>query len=320
MLPPEVKREGSSSGIVIPEMIRHITTIVDRKFVIDLPALKARGVPYDGVWVGKHSRSHLQDVVPVEERALPMPENVVILSQSPNDEIAQLMKEVTGINFGDGVNEVEIENPDLRFKYQSKLEKVFQRLGESLKTDFDTDNAVFFPPQRGADLIQAFFQSQGVITNPENIVQYELKREYLSDGIPVVGRIDKYYPEGEFETGIFIDDCLASDASASASIKIMKEKYPSLKKIIIVVSAATRRGLEEAAKENLGVTFIAATTVYAMNDHFYLLRTPEETDLRGKHYSKDKDVFYVGDMGAWAEKLPAEFNDDAPWNVFRKAA
>ena len=100
----------------------------------------------------------------------------------------------------------------------------------------------------------------------------------------------------------------------------MREKYPTLKNIVIVVSAATRRGLEELAKKNPEISIIAATEVYAMNSHFYLLRTPEEIDANGRNYPKDKDVFYVGDMGAWAEMLPAEFNTRAPWNVFRKAA
>ena len=316
MPPPESKREGPSSGIVIPEEIRSITQVIDGKLSIDLPSFK--GKLFDNAWVGKHSRTHLQDVVPVDERNLPLPKNVIVLSQSPDDETARLMKKVTDVNFGDGINDVNIEDPNLRYQYQSTLEKVFQSLGTKLKSKFNTDNAVFFPPQRGADLIQAFFQSQGVITNPENIVQYELKREYLPDGKPVVGRIDKYYPEGEFETGIFIDDCLASDASASASIKIMREKYPTLKNIVIVVSAATRRGLEELAKKNPEISIIAATEVYAMNSHFYLLRTPEEIDANGRNYPKDKDVFYVGDMGAWAEMLPAEFNDKAPWNLFRR--
>lgn len=318
MPPPELDLKGTGSGIVIPEIIRHLTTIVDGKFVIDLPALKARRVPFDGFWVGEESRTHLQQVVPVEERELPLQENVFVLSENdPVSAVASYMEEITDINLKKEPSDVEA-----RLKYQEALSLVFKELGEFLKEEnnIDPEKSVFFAPQRGADLIQAYFQASGIITNSKNIVDYELKREYLPDGVPVVGRIDTYYPEGNFETGIFIDDCLASDASASASLKIMKEKYPSLKKIIIVVSAATRRGLEEAAKENPDVTFIAATEVYAMNSHFYLLRTPEEYDVNGKNYPKDKDVFYVGDMGAWAEKLPDAFNTRAPWNVFRKAA
>lgn len=303
-----------SSGIVIPERIRHITTIVDGKLSIDLPSFK--GKLFDDAWVGIHSRTHLQLRVPVEERELPLPENVFVLSKEGSYISDYDMNEITLINSNNSPDDI-----NARYEYQENLFKVFKDLAEELilwpEYKFNPDNAVFFAPQRGADLIQAYFQHLGVISNPENIVDYELKREYLPDGTPVVGRIDTYYPEGEFETGVFIDDCLASDASASASIKIMKEKYPSLKNIIIVVSAATRRGLEELAKKNPDIKIIAATEVYAMNDHFYLLRTPEEVDNNGNPYPSDKVVFYVGDMGAWAEPLPEEKNIDAPWNRFR---
>lgn len=309
MAPPEAKREGSSSGIVIPERIRNITKIIGGKLSIDLPSFKNK--LFDDVWVGKHSRTHLQARVPVNERELPLPENVTVLSQLPNNNVARLMKKITKLaNSKKGFN-----NERNRLKYQSLLFSIFSQIGQRLQESVDTDNAVYFPPLRGADLIRSFFQAQGIIKNPENIAQFEMKREYLEDGVPVVGRIDKYYPEGNFETGIFIDDCLASDASVSASIALMRKKYPTLKNITIAVSAATRRGLEEAALKHPDVKFIAATTVYEMNDHFYLLRTPEEKDLAGRPYPKN--TFYVGDMGEWARKLSAKKNKKAPWNRFR---
>jgi uracil phosphoribosyltransferase len=300
-------------GVPIPVFAKPYVQDVDEKFLIDLPSLK--GIKFDGFWTDEVSRTYLQESVPFEQRRVNLPENVTVLSDPAEgyDYIGEWMNKITALN--------SIEDPDVhvRLAYQKTLSKIFRKLSEVLISQVDVNKSVFFPPLRGADLVSAFLQAEGVIPNPSQIVNYELKRDYATDAkLPVVGIKDKNaYPEGKFESAIFIDDCLASDVSASASIDLIKSNYPKLENenIVIVVSAATQRGVEALIKEYPGIRIIVGTLVYSMNESFYLMRTPQEIDQAGMPYKEG--IPFVGDMGAWAEKLPDELNDDAPWNGFR---
>ena len=117
-----------------------------------------------------------------------------------------------------------------------------------------------------------------------------------------------------------IDDCLASDVSAWTTLDLMKRRYPSIRNAIVAVSAATQRGVESLIDDwksmnsrewkGMGLRIKAAVPVFAMNPHFYLMRTPEE--------GYPDDTFYVGDMGRWAAPLDHRYDTEAVWNIHRQ--
>lgn len=285
-------------------------------FESSLPSLV--GKKFTSIWSDGVSRTPLQEPIPIEERVLPLPENVFVLSHSQTDNIGIALQNITEINKNDGD---KIKDPKVRVKYQKRLAEIYEPIGELLKTNLNMRKALWLPPDNGAALPFSIMQYFGVVKKPENKVVYEEKRDYLLDGKPVVGIIETSYPEGDFETAIFLDDCLATDVSASASIDLIRElkknKYPNIKNIIVVVSVATLSGLRALAQKYSDVKIIAGAVVYAMNSKNYLVRTTDELDIEGNPYTEDIQV--VGDMGGWAGMLPEEFNDEAPWNASRKA-
>jgi hypothetical protein len=277
------------------------------KLLITVPVKEGKAGPFDEVFDFALSRDSLRSVVPVSDRITENKPGLEYLSFS-KPEIKDNMQSLTMINKTSKPNDEKS-----RFAYQSFLSDVFGHISLRVKELVEGETPVFLPPLRGADLIRAYFRNNGFKIDRSNTVDYELKRTKLEDGTFLVGANYVNIPEGDFTSAVILDDCIASDVSASASVHKIMEKYPKIKKIIVAVSAASQRGLEslqqEFADSGIELYLIAATPVFEMNEDFYLLRTAEE--------GFDQGTQYVGDMGAWAEKLSDDFNKIAPWNMQR---
>jgi len=251
--------------------------------LIPLDARPFDNQQFDAIYPFGFSRSRLIDTVPPKERITHNTERVIYVGFSDPD-VSVAMKEITRINA------THLEDPE---------------------------TTVFFPPLNGGALIKAFFQQLGLITDPERqVADFELKRMLRTNGELMVGVREHRYPEGQFKTGVVLDDCLASDVSASTTIDLMLRHYPTVENILVVTSAATQRGVELLLKEwnDVDLRVTAATPVFAMTWNFYLLRTKEE---EGFEFLIPPLPLYVGDMGQWAVPLSPEYNDKAPWNQNR---
>lgn len=260
--------------------------------------------PYDAIYDFGWSREELRGEVPAAERISANTDSLKFVGLEKSDsDIDSLMRGITRTN-----EELDPANEQARFLYQSQLYEVYQLMKDYLTEHLGGERVVFFPPKNGGDLIRSFFQQMGVIKNPEDVVNFELKRILLEDGRLMVGVIDNYYPEGAYNTAVIIDDCLASDVSVVTTMDISK-RYPSVEQTIVVVSAASQRGVEALLEEKNLTLLIAAVPVFAMSDNYYLLRTPEE--------GYPQETYFVGDMGKWAKSLPADLNELATWNRFR---
>lgn len=251
------------------------------------------------------SRQELILPVPVSDRINYNTENITFIGLT-DDRVDDAMRKITALNV-----RYQPTDDNARHAYQNSLFNVFTAVGKHLKK-FISGDTVFFPPLNGGALIEAYFRNIGLIRNHDSeVVDFELKRMQRTNGDLMVGVREFNYPEGNFKTGVVLDDCLASDVSASTSIDLMLKYYPKVQNIVVAVSAATQKGAQSLLNEWRGknVKIIAATPVFAMNSHFYLMRTPEE--------KYPDDTFYVGDMGAWARPLNNAYNRQAPWNKYR---
>lgn len=275
--------------------------------MLALNPIEGKPGPYDAIYDFNDTQKFLRETVPVKERLRKNLSNVVF-AELEISKISQAMAEITRIN-----EDSSPEDVSSRLLYQQWLFKVFSLMKPLVERKL-VGRAVFFPPKNGGDLVRAMFQKLGLITNPEDVVDYELKRVLMPDGRLMVGVNENRYPQGPFETAWIIDDCAASIISILTSAHLVREHY-GVDKLVICVSTGTQRGilsLEKELRENFAfsqTTIFSGTRVFAMSDNYYLLRTPEE--------GFGKEVYYVGDMGKWAEPLSSELNNQAPWNAFR---
>lgn len=265
--------------------------------------------PYDVVFDYGTTKHSLKAAVPMGDR---IRRNIDITGMEfvglGNARVMASMHNITEIN----AQTIPSEE-GARYSYQQNLDRVFQPISDRVRTLVGVRQPLYFPPLRGADVVRAMFVNNGFEINEGNMVDYELKRVLLKDEIFLVGANFARIPKGRFDTAVFIDDCLASDVSASATIHSIIERLPEVKKVIVAVAAATQRGMESLRKEfkdsGLDLHLIAGVPVFAMSDDYYMLRTPGEGYPAG--------LQFVGDMGSWSGKLPESYNVLAPWNRFR---
>lgn len=263
--------------------------------------------PYELVFDFGHSRDHLRDRVPVAERVTANTRNVRFLGLKIPF-LAQAMHNITRIN-----RDSKPEDVKARLEYQRNLFRVFKAIGNEVKKELKKTRGktVFFPPKNGGDLIRAFFQESGIINDPRTVVDYELKRVLTKDRL-MVGYRQSYFPDlSGVETAVICDDCLATDVSVSATINLVRQINPGIRKFLVAVSAATQRGVEALLDEfpDIDLQIIAATPVFLLDEQNYLRRTAEE--------GYPNNEYAVGDMGAWSKKFPSIFNLFARWNRHR---
>lgn len=281
----------------------YLKRLPNKKLVaVDVPEFA--DVEFDAFYNFGLSRSPLTATVPQSER-IRQDEVGISFVSFKYPEIAELMHQITRLN------KFRLpEDSDARLLYQHYLYQVFEMMGPSVEKSIE-GNPVFFPPLNGGALIEAYFWNLGIISRPDQVAKFELKRMHRKNGDLMVGVRDHAYPAGNFSTGVVLDDCLASDVSASTSIDKMLGLYPSIENILVVISAATQKGVESLLEEWKGhnVRVIAGVPVFSMNPDFYLMRTKEE--------GYPENTLYVGDMGKWAKPLSQNSNYFARWNEFR---
>lgn len=286
---------------------RNLPTYLKRhadKLLVSGNIIEGKAGPYDKVFDYGRTREHLRGEVPVEERLISNGLPRVWYASFDYRHVAEDMRELTNIN-----RSGRSDNPIDRLHYQQRLELAYQPVMEEVRHAI-TGNPVFLPPKNGGDLIRAFFMNREIIRNGQAVVDYELKRVLTESGL-LVGQIDKEFPEGNFDTAVILDDCLATDVSASASIHEVKQRYPQVQRFIVTVSAATQRGVEALLSEfsNEDLLVFAAIPVFKMDKQNYLRRTV--------HEGYPEEDYVVGDMGKWSKKLPDPMNTFAPWNNYR---
>jgi len=262
--------------------------------------------PYDSIYDFGQSQASLRKIVPLKER-LVTNFDTLVFAELERPEITVAMKKVTEIN-----RDYLPDDDQARLAYQRELFKVYG-LMKPLVEERIHGRTVFFPPKNGGDLVRAMFQELGIIKNPNDVVDYELKRVLLTDGRLMVGVVNHLSPKGQFETACIIDDCAASIISLLTSADLVKSQYPEIRNLVVVVSAGTQRGvlkLDQELREGFWEhSILVGGRVFAMSNNYYLLRTIEE--------GFKENTQFVGDMGAWSKKLPEEFNEVAWWNKNR---
>ena len=289
------------------ELPEFISRNDDNKLQVVNP-VEGQAGPYDYVYDFGWSQERLRVTVPPEERII---ENTktLIWGQIKEPGIAASMAEVTRIN-----RDKSPDNDRARLRYQSELYKVYQLMEPLIEEDL-SGPTIFFPPKNGGDLVRAMFQELELISDPEQVVDYELKRVLGDDGRLMVGARLNSFPRGECQTICFIDDCAASIVSLWASADLGRNFYPQANRFIGIVAAGTQRGMvemDQQLKKHFGFQYhvlFAGSPVAEMSKNYYLLRIPEEGFGRG--------VQSVGDMGKWARSLSTGLNSLAPWNRWR---
>lgn len=265
--------------------------------------------PYNRVYDFGHSQEPLRAIVPLEERVTKNTKTV-IWGEFKHPSIGESMRRITRIN-----RDNPPENNFPRTAYQFEVYETFRKMKPAIRKSLK-GATVFFPPKNGGALVRAMFQELELIEDSEEqVVDYELKRVLGADDRLMVGVIHGSYPEGNFETVCFADDCLASMVSAWASADLAREHYPKADNFVGVVAAGAQRGvmaMDQELEQHFRFpqhTFNAGALVLQMSSNYYLERTENEGFEPGTQF--------VGDMGKWARSLPSSLNEIAPWNRWR---
>lgn len=302
---PAIYRPGTQ--IETSHFPPYIKPVDTNKLLINAKVKEGKAGPFDKIFDFGFSREALKSPVPAEERITASIPGIEYLGFT-NTEVLEAMEKITEIN-----TRSKPDNELARFSYQFEMSKVFKHVSDRV-SELVVGDAVYFPPMRGAEIVKSFFKTNGFDINSNNTVDYELKRTLIDSGQFLVGANYKHLPKGNFQTAVILDDCLASDVSASATVYEIMETYPGVKNVIVAVSAASQRGVESLRAEfegqGINLQIVAATPVYELSEDFYLMRTQEE--------GYQENVQYVGDMGSWGEKLSSRYDPIAAWNALRK--
>lgn len=201
------------------------------------------------------------------------------------------------------------KDPKKRILYQKSLTEIFRLMRASLTEGFASAAVLLL--ERGAILVNSFYQSK-----KDRLIRIVAKRLDYKNGKFGLGLADLRLPKNikKFKKLHIQEDCIATGDSIAGTLLALKEKNIFFDQVLIDVAAATQTGVEFlfAYLKFLGIkkTIIRTGALcFKLDNHFYLKRTKEEGYKR--------DEYFVGDMGAWSEKLPMKFNKIAWWNKNR---
>jgi hypothetical protein len=219
------------------------------------------------------------------------------------------------------------EDPEARSGYQETLQRIYRPLVADIETRLiGGEEIIGIAILNGGLLMQEFYN---LPSNSRGQIQ-EKRLDYSRDGQTGMGLgiSDLVLPKqlSEFngrETLLVYEDCTATGISGMGFLYHLKDlqdnKGLKFGKVELHFAAATQQGIQNILRvaDELGINIVikTANVVYALNEKFYLTRTPEEVGIVGFHYKGNEEV--VGDMGAFAAPLPPEFNDRCPWNKKR---
>lgn len=201
------------------------------------------------------------------------------------------------------------KDPKKRILYQKSLAEIFRLMRASLTEDFAS--AAVLVLERGAILVNSFYNSKR-----NNLIRVIAKRLDYDNGNFGLGLANLRLPDDikKFKKLHIQEDCIATGDSIGGTILALKKKGIIFNEVQIDAAVVVQTGAEFLRQylKYLGVQKVVIKTgalCFKVDEHFYLRRIKEE-DYRGNEY-------FVGDMGAWSEKLPETFNKIACWNKDR---
>ena len=215
-------------------------------------------------------------------------------------EIIEAMDSITKI-----VKEKTDRNATARFEYQRELAKVFHYLNDGLE-------ATFISILRAGDLVAQFYPQV------KEVYQIEAKRLPMENGELKLGLLGNL-PVEEFQDERLLigEGCVATGLTIAGILKKVAEKDVKPELIRVDAAAVSQLGGEYLLKlaNQLGIPFRirCGSLVYAMDEKFYLRRTPEE--------GYPDCCYVVGDCGDFSEPLLFPFYRDigAWWDQGRES-
>lgn len=231
-------------------------------------------------------------VVPVEERIMKSHHGLRFLGFE-DSQVAKIYEKITGI-----ANRSSPDDPESRYRYQLAMAEFFSPLGSQLK------DGIFVAVLRAGKFVSLFYPSM-------TVVEIEGKRLPMVNGEMELGLIGRLpYKSFAGQKVIIGEGCVATGLTVAGILERLSRYGVRPKSVEVHALAISQRGaeylLERAGKLDLPLEIVGGMPVFAMNDHFYLLRVDEKGWPEG--------TFAVGDAGDWSLPLPKSYNDRAWWN------
>lgn len=216
-----------------------------------------------------------------------------------DSQVGKTYEKITGI-----ASRSSPDDPESRFRYQLAMAEFFSPLGSQLK------DGIFVAVLRAGKLVSLFYPSM-------TVVEIEGKRLPMINGEMELGLIGRLpYESFAGQRVIIGEGCVATGLTVAGILERLSRHGVRPKSVEVHALAISQRGAEyllgKARELGLPLEIVGGMPVYAMNDHFYLLRVVEEGWPEG--------TFAVGDAGDYSVALPPEYDKIAPWNKGRTSS